>query len=137
LSTRSVVTLVDLDRELTHFLNLLGLPSFLTLSSYQHIIRHEDPLEIVIDRDTSVVDPIMPQCFSDFGIGPLHAHPLIASFFGSSLSTPLKREFDAKSILKVLLDYLMLLEHGEDKSFVREHKSFFLRAPGSFVRIRV
>uniref|UniRef100_A0A7S3LTJ6 Protein NO VEIN C-terminal domain-containing protein n=1 Tax=Aplanochytrium stocchinoi TaxID=215587 RepID=A0A7S3LTJ6_9STRA len=110
LTTRPIVTLLDLEAELCAFLHSLCVPSF------THSFGSQNPEEIDIDNDSSV-ETWSKENFDWFGLGHLINYPPVLKLFKSVSKQPL-RETD---ILKIFDSFEGLAADFE--SHIREKYS--------------
>lgn len=110
-ASRSLVCLTTIDHDLTQYLKSFNLPSINTLKTELVVDREsiKDPNELDLDdrpTPTGCDDKAAILRFSDYGMGPLHAHPMVSMYFGRVVGISASESPTSTQIMQHLLHYL-------------------------------
>lgn len=130
-NSRLIVSMIDLDRDLTMFLKSYNIPSVSMLKDsyneqYQHTLPINDPNEIDLD---DVKSNEYPSSFTDWGIGCLSNHPLILQYYRQSgdisTSTKSKRYISSDEVYSLYFHFYVH-EKSEESDNSHAFRSFLL-----------
>jgi hypothetical protein len=120
LATKLIVTVADLSRELTDFLNYFSFPRLDMFIQAKRLDISSDPNELNFEEECETTVEVKPVTFEDFGIGKLVYHPSLRRFFNENQLSRITLSYSSfPSSLQVLshLNEYLLLNNNSSLSF--------------------
>jgi hypothetical protein len=111
LATKLIVTVADLSRELTDFLNYFSFPRLDMFIPAKSLDISSDSNEVNFEEECETPIEVKPVSFEDFGIGKLVYHPSLRRFFNENQLSRISLSYSSfpssLQVLSYLSDYLL------------------------------